>query len=58
MMDDLPYFLAAVVLIGLMFAGLEAWARWGRDRWRAGIDAWARWGRDRWRAVVRRGRKG
>lgn len=34
-MDDLIYFLAAVVLVALMYAGIEVWTTWGRDRWRA-----------------------
>ncbi len=34
-MDDLIYFLAAIVLVFLMYAGLDAWSTWGRDRWRA-----------------------
>ena len=34
-MDDLIYFLAAVVLVFLMYAGIDAWANWSRDRWRA-----------------------
>ncbi len=31
-MEDLIYFLAAVVLVFLMYAGIDAWAKWGRDR--------------------------
>ncbi len=36
-MDDLIYFLAAIVLVFLMYAGLDAWSTWGRDRWRAKV---------------------
>ncbi len=34
-MEDLIYFALAVVLVVLMFTAIDAWSRWGRDRWRA-----------------------
>ena len=34
-MIDLAYFLAAIVLVVLMYVGIDAWASWRRGRMRA-----------------------